>query len=416
MTQIPDKTQAADKTSSPARTPTPGKTGEAPAADATEDVVEIALAAGTVPLLLAVFWLLGFYAALVTVCGLLAAAYFVFFRRVKKHPNMPNWFVASIANLLIFLWLFSVVFLGFETYYRFIYDTTESFGLTKVTTRFWDRYVQNNSRGLRDNVEYPAKRDPNKRRITFVGDSFTVGHGIRNVEDRFVNRVRRANPAEWEVHAFAENGRDTKALEEFLLYFEGGGYEIDVTVLVYCLNDISDITPGWMTNLEQIYNRYRDNHSFFVEHSYFVNTYYFRYVTSRDPDVASYYTYLHDAYSGPVWEQQAGRLRHLKAAWEAEGGRLLVVTFPFMQNLGEGYEFRHAHEKLAALWAEEGVPHLDLLPVFEAHRDEDLAVNRFDAHPNERANELASEAIVRFLKQHVENVHEPPAENAPGEN
>jgi hypothetical protein len=40
---------------------------------------------------------------------------------------------------------------------------------------------------------------------------------------------------------------------------------------------------------------------------------------------------------------------------------------------------------------------LDLWPVLKPHLGEGLTVNRFDAHPNERAHALAAEAIEREL-------------------
>jgi hypothetical protein len=45
----------------------------------------------------------------------------------------------------------------------------------------------------------------------------------------------------------------------------------------------------------------------------------------------------------------------------------------------------------------EGIPCLDLLPVLEPHASEKLTVNIFDAHPNERAHELAADAIADRL-------------------
>jgi hypothetical protein len=51
------------------------------------------------------------------------------------------------------------------------------------------------------------------------------------------------------------------------------------------------------------------------------------------------------------------------------------------------------HAKVVAFCKSEQVPVLDLDPVLTPHVDEGLTVNRFDAHPNERAHALAAEAI-----------------------
>jgi hypothetical protein len=78
-----------------------------------------------------------------------------------------------------------------------------------------------------------------------------------------------------------------------------------------------------------------------------------------------------------------------------------VVTFPFLQHLGPGYEFRAVHAQLGKFWQELGVPHLDLLDLYEAHRNERLTVNSHDAHPNVRAHALAAEAILDFVRKNA---------------
>jgi len=75
------------------------------------------------------------------------------------------------------------------------------------------------------------------------------------------------------------------------------------------------------------------------------------------------------------------------------------VTFPFLHHLGPAYEFRAVHAKLDRFWQELGVPHLDLLPLYEAHRSETLTVNAHDAHPNAHAHALAAEAIESFVQR-----------------
>ncbi|MFO0983406.1 MAG: hypothetical protein U1E76_17015 [Planctomycetota bacterium] len=48
--------------------------------------------------------------------------------------------------------------LAAECYYRFWYDTTDSFGLTRTTSRWFKRYYALNRMGFRDNVEYAHTR------------------------------------------------------------------------------------------------------------------------------------------------------------------------------------------------------------------------------------------------------------------
>jgi hypothetical protein len=73
------------------------------------------------------------------------------------------------------------------------------------------------------------------------------------------------------------------------------------------------------------------------------------------------------------------------------------VTFPFLQDMGPGYRFHEAHRQLEAHWREEGVPHLDLMAVFEGRPVRELVVSAIDAHPNAHAHALAAEAMLPFL-------------------
>src|SRR5262249_8762257 len=156
-------------------------------------------------------------------------------RHLRTRKSKARWPQLIEGNALILLLLLAIFVLGGEIYFRFLYDTTDSLEYTKVSLRWKDRYWHLNSNQIRDNVDYSFANTTGKRRITFVGDSFTAGHGVRDVEDRFANRLRRAHP-EWEAHALAMPGADTgdeiKMLEEGLQR----GYQLDEVVLVYCLN------------------------------------------------------------------------------------------------------------------------------------------------------------------------------------
>jgi hypothetical protein len=78
-------------------------------------------------------------------------------------------------------------------------------------------------------------------------------------------------------------------------------------------------------------------------------------------------------------------------------GRLLVVTFPFLDELAADSPYRGVHDRLSSLWRQLGTPNLDLRDLYVSHASEDLVVNSHDAHPNERAHALAADAIEAFL-------------------
>jgi len=304
-----------------------------------------------------------------------------------------------LGNILVFLFLVSFIFPCGEIYYRFIYDTTDSFGLTKVTKNWLRQHYHFNRSGVRDTVNINSPERPYvRRRISFIGDSFTVGYGIKNPEDRFVNRIRDRRQ-DWEVHLFASNALDTGAEIQGIQKILQSGYQLDQVVLVYNLNDISDIVPEWHAILDRIYRS--SEPGFLVKHSYFLNTFYYHYVASRDPDIKDYYRFVLLAYEGPIWEEQKKRLKFIKELIHQNGGSLKVVTFPFLHALGLNYPYRPVHEKLDDFWRSLGVPHLDLLPVYEVCPPGSLIINAHDAHPNRYAHQLASYAIIEFLDKYL---------------
>jgi hypothetical protein len=87
----------------------------------------------------------------------------------------------------------------------------------------------------------------------------------------------------------------------------------------------------------------------------------------------------------------------MRAQCARHGIELRVVIFPFLTTLGDDDPFAPAYDRLASHCADHQIPCLDLRPALVPHVAEGLVVNRFDAHPNERAHALAAEAILADL-------------------
>ena len=325
-----------------------------------------------------------------------AAGVTLFFGRLRLHRRPRTWARVLAGNLLVFGLLLSLGLLGGELYYRYVYDSTAAIGLTRTTGRWFQRHVRSNNFGFRDSLDYAHAIAPGRRRVTLLGDSFTIGHGIRDVEQRFGNRVRRALP-DLEVHMVAQAGWNTSHEGATLVRMTKDGYQLDLVVLIYCLNDIADIVPEWQEVLERIHAH--SQRGFLVRHSFLLNTLHYRWRATHDPDIARYFDVVLRSYEGPIWDEQRARLRLLRDVVAAAGGRLAIVTFPFLHDLGTDYPHRDVHRRLDALWRELGVPHLDLLATLEPYGRSELVVNRYDPHPNERANELAAQALLPFLRE-----------------
>jgi hypothetical protein len=335
------------------------------------------------------------FAFLVAIPCFTAVVLKLFFRKGNSTAT-SCWTRLLLGNGLVFFFLLSMMLLLAEVRIRFFMDTTDSLGFTKVSERWVRRHWQVNGAGCRDNIEYAPAIQPGKRRVSFVGDSFTAGHGIKNVDDRFANRLRSLHP-DWEVHLLANVGLDTGSEIALLKKASSRGYQFDEVILVYCLNDVCDLLmapgepfEGRLPATDELGPR-------FTRGSYFLDLIYNRYKAAQNPFVRDYFSFVKAGYRGDYWQKQQARLKELRDFVQSHGGHLGVVTFPFLHALGANYDYGFVHHELNQLWSDLEVPHLDLLPVYAGFDSKELTVNAHDAHPNELADKLAAEAIDRVI-------------------
>jgi len=337
----------------------------------------------------------GFYSSTLLVASFFLVLLILLYRfrgssKITKRAQVALW------NISLLLCLLSFTFLVAESYYRFYVDTTDSFALNKISQRWIKRHYTLNNFTVRDNVDYRAKVAPGKRRLTIFGDSFTAGHGVQEVDDRFGNLLRKTNP-NWEVHVMAYNGLNSADELDVFKKLADGGYQFDVVLLAYCINDLDYLLPEAPKIYERIY-AFNEGLGFFGRNSYFVNTMLFRLFAINDPDFMNYSDFVKTGYRDETWSQQQEVLHAFNATTNNLGEKLTVVTFPFFQHRQDNYQFLEVHQTLGSFWSSVNANHLDLLPVYAPYPDEDLVVNSYDAHPNEFAHKLAAEALNNYLK------------------
>lgn len=330
----------------------------------------------------------------------LAGAVYVVFAKWRWHRRADRaWWMLPVANVLVLAALLSLPLPVGEVYFRFIYDTTDAYSLSRVSQEWFLRHYRYNQANVRDSLDtYNVKMRPGIRRVSFLGDSFTVGHGVKDVEMRFANIIRAQHP-DWEVHALAQNGVDLGVQLTKVKRMALGGYAMDIVVLVYCLNDITDLIPPWQAIMKRMYDT---KPPVWTRHSYLLDTMFHRWVVYFDEDLRDYYDFIPKAYDSHVWPTQQKRLRTLRDMVTSRGGHFVVVTFPFVHQMQPDSPYRQVHATLNEFWSQLNVPHLDLLPVLESYLVEALVVNGRDPHPNEKAHALAADAIAQFVEQQMQ--------------
>jgi lysophospholipase L1-like esterase len=313
----------------------------------------------------------------------------------KTAPHRVKW-----ANAGLSLWMLLASLTVVELYFAIVYDESDSYNMSLVSQHWFRRHVATNEVGFRDSRPFTQRVPEGKRRICFVGDSFTFGHGIKNVADRFSDRIgarlEAARPGRFLVSNISETGINAMQVAKVARYFAEHGYRLDVVVYVVCLNDIEGNSPA---DDADYYDRLalQSPRFFLFRHSYFLNMLYFRIQQASLPQVRNYYAELAESYQSAHWNGMHDKLDELHEFCTDRNIDLRIAIFPFLHNLGPEYPFDAAHKRIADYCRETGLPCLDLKPTMLPHVREGLTVNHFDAHPNERAHALAAEAMEREL-------------------
>ncbi|HMB54633.1 MAG TPA: SGNH/GDSL hydrolase family protein, partial [Thermoanaerobaculia bacterium] len=240
----------------------------------------------------------------------------------------------------------------------------------------------------------------NPLRIVVLGDSIAAGMGIERTADVFPARLeseltRRGHAAE--VLNFAVSGYNTRQEIE-TLKDDALAFSPDVVLLAYCLNDhrppeakIVDglrqqaegrvaVAPGAADRLltaSAVYRllRYRGAHA-------------------GDDALAHL-----DGEGAAAGVQSAAAFDELAALGREHGFETLVAVFPELRSNLARYPYGNRHRHLAALSAERGFAHLDLLWAYrecQANGETNLALDRY--HPSVAGHECAALALADFLE------------------
>jgi lysophospholipase L1-like esterase len=332
----------------------------------------------------------GDYAAFWAIWLALVVGVVLFFRLTRGRGGRGRLVFGNLMVLLALLW--SAVVAG-ETYLRYVYDATDSWGIM-LTNHAWFRRHVLHARGFRD-VERPLEKPPGVVRVACVGDSFTEGWGVPDVADCWPQRVGAALearfPGRFEVLNRARSGLTTK--QELAFIEQAQPIEQwDRIVIGYCLNDADDLLPEdrWFGR-----DRMERVPVLAPTTSYLADFLWFRLRISKDPRVKAYFENQKEAYEDPkIWAQQREQFRRLAAFCAAASVRLDVVVMPAYHALGDDYSFAACHDRVVEAWREFGVEAIDLKDAYHGIPAKDLVASRYDAHPNARAHEVIARHVL----------------------
>ena len=272
-----------------------------------------------------------------------------------------------------------------------------------------------NSHSIREREEVCAPKRPGERRVVCIGDSITMGWGVRE-EDAWPRLIEEPLRRRADVRTVNCGFSGTLYPDEYFagLQYRFYVFEPDVVVLTLCMNDLLPINMG-MAHANGGAHEARPWWHLRMLHDLI-----------RGPAMASWLN-LDRARD---WTQELLDESDDNAVYKTEGGRSLfwagggpqkalcdtrdwcrergvkygVVMWPLLQGLNtdEFYPFAKMHDLVASYCAQHEIPFLDLLPAFKGHNPTTLWVTPKDCHGNDVAQRIACGPVAEFVGQLLE--------------
>lgn len=292
-------------------------------------------------------------------------------------------------------------------------------------------HIVMNGEGFFDS-RHEVANPPDKKRILFLGDSFTIGFGVSR-QNRYTDRIQRTLGPGYEVINMGMWGWSTD--QELLVLKEKGlKYSPDVVVLAMFLDDISNchrfsvnggvflkpkfsLTGADTLELENV--PVPDNRTKSVLYNIMVTRFYKlrnRMELGSEFERLGLFAVFDRAYARQYRYTLPLRLvREIHGIVKEKHIKFLLVIIPYMDQFldkkiyasGKAYfgipperlDFTLPQKVVKLYCKREGIPVLDLLPVFrKRYGREKLFFNR-DLHWTDAGHRLAAKTIVDRLQQ-----------------
>jgi hypothetical protein len=291
-----------------------------------------------------------------------------------------------------------------EAYFRYVYDQSDALGFLKTNTHWLEKHIVYNNFQLRDNKNYTIAKKSGVTRIGVLGDSFTFGYGLNNVEDRFSNVLEKKLQAagkKVEVYNLGVSGLDTCG--EIDQFKKMQSFDFDIMILQYYTNDIQPCN-GMSTGTKILIAANHNVSPLFawiVDRSYLINYLYWKitaahqttFTALRNADLAQYH-------NPPVVKLETQSLTSISALMKGTEGNkpVVIIIFPNLSVLGPHYPAKYANQVIHQMVAKANFSYIiDLLPDLINKKPQDAMVNPYDNHPNKYVNQLAADKLYKIL-------------------
>jgi hypothetical protein len=285
--------------------------------------------------------------------------------------------IASAFGLLLIL----------EGIFHFI-PKTNSYGKDNLACHVWvNKYWKFNNEGFRD--EDFSKKDSSKKKIAFIGGTYTVGWGIKNPDDRFSNLVGAAVKDSFEFYNLGVEGAFSETKSALLASLN---FKPDIVIYQYFVTDISDTRARLDSNAirtKEPYENYPEAIDFFLRNSYLLNYLFWMF---HSIPVNDYVTYINDSYKNPAIAAEhekvvSGIISYAKA----NNIRLVFLTIP----LNSLFDFSNKNTKaIEQLVKDSSLISINVTAGLDTFPLNEIAVNDNDLNLNEKGNRIVANEIL----------------------
>lgn len=98
------------------------------------------------------------------------------------------------------------------------------------------------------------------------------------------------------------------------------------------------------------------------------------------------------------WQTISDELILIKDLCSKNRSKFVIVLFPLFEKFGKDYPFDKIHSKIKNFAKDNKIEILDLYPQYAEKSEESFWVHPMDHHPNSLAHKIASENILRWIR------------------
>lgn len=283
--------------------------------------------------------------------------------------------------------------------------------------------------GLRERDDLQLEKPAGTKRVVCLGDSFTLGWGVRR-EHNWPVLVERELATSQPMTGQEDGAEAVQVLNcggtgsayadeyELALRHRHGRFDPDLVLVTLCLNDLF-VTNGKLGHYRTL--ALPDGDLPESERRWWMGSRLLHDLVrgvaassalALDPErdwvgelmqLPGDHLWYRNKNETPAvyWVGGAPQrsLRGIRDWCDEHDCKAAVVIWPLLQGLGAGreYPFTKMHDLVREFCASEGIPCLDLLPVLADHAQEALWVSPADMHPNEHAQRVVCASIAAFV-------------------